>query len=487
MKKLRLLLALLLALVTLAGIMPAAMAGECPSSPDGYHYWYSTYSGDWMDSCTFEGWFFDICYYCSATRNWSYETRYYHVWDDWVTVTPATCSSPGLRKRVCLDCGKEETEHIYEAHSYGPWNILVEATDHSSGTREHSCTVCGFSEQNTYDPEGTLRRGDKGDAVKALQRLLINRGYLGAGGADGDFGEGTENAVKAFQSAVGLTADGIAWPQTIKRLDPDAELPSPSAECCVSSVAATDVGELEHTLSFCQLHAAMNTGAVTLPAQSRKLLWTSALDLEYETLLGQVGSEADKTVIQQEREAFQAWFSAYGEYLTAQFPNEAEYVDTVLTDQLMRHCAILCWLAHPEEPAPEVAVSFSAASPSAPDCCTREEIIQENGVVSSIRLCGAHNAMAVAASAMPPEQALMLWRMSETNLIEGMTENAGGSLRGMVRNSLITTEQDSFAQWLDSLEQLIRLLRPGEPDTATVMVTDALFQYIVDRCAMTSH
>ena len=81
----------------------------------------------------------------------------------------------------------------------------------------------------------------------------------------------------------------------------------------------------------------------------------------------------------------------------------------------------------------------------------------------------------------------MLWRMSETNLIEGMTENADGSLRGMVRNSLITTEQDSFAHWLDSLEQLIRLFRPGEPETATVMVTDALFQYIVDRCAMTSH
>ncbi len=42
MKKLRLLLALLLAFVMLAGIMPVALAGECPSSPDGYHHWFST-------------------------------------------------------------------------------------------------------------------------------------------------------------------------------------------------------------------------------------------------------------------------------------------------------------------------------------------------------------------------------------------------------------------------------------------------------------
>lgn len=484
MKKLRLLLALLLAFVMLAGVMPVALAGECPSSPDGYHHWFSTYSGDWMDSCTFEGWFFDMCSYCSATKNWSYETRYYHTWGDWITVTLGTCSSPGLRKRICMSCGAEETETLYAAHSFGPWNILEEATDHSSGTREHSCTVCGFTEKRTYDPEGTLRRGNKGGAVKALQRMLIDRGYLAAGGADGDFGEGTENAVKAFQSAVGLTADGIAWPQTIRLLEPEASPPSPSGEACTISMAATGAGELEQALSFCQLHAAMNTGAASLPVQNRKVLWSSALDLEYVTLLGQVGSEA---VIQQEREAFQAWLTAYEELLKAQYPNDAEYVETVLTDQMMRHCAILCWLSHPDAPAPEAAVPVSAASSNAPECCKREKVIQEKGVISRIHLCGTHNTMAIVTSSMPPEQALMLWRISENNLIEGLTGNDDGDLQGMVRKSLLSTEQDSFASWLDSLEQLVRFFRPDEPETAARMVTDVLILHIVDRCSMNAH
>jgi len=40
-------------------------------------------------------------------------------------------------------------------------------------------------------------------------------GYdCGSCGADGDFGTGTYNAVKKFQSDYGLTQDGIAGPQT---------------------------------------------------------------------------------------------------------------------------------------------------------------------------------------------------------------------------------------------------------------------------------
>lgn len=55
-----------------------------------------------------------------------------------------------------------------------------------------------------------LSRGCKGTGVKALQILLIGWGYpCGIWGADGDFGPGTENAVKIFQKARGLTPDGM--------------------------------------------------------------------------------------------------------------------------------------------------------------------------------------------------------------------------------------------------------------------------------------
>ena len=55
----------------------------------------------------------------------------------------------------------------------------------------------------------TLQKGSKGDDVKALQQRLIELNYL-SGSADGDYGGKTASAVELFQSAVGLTATGIA-------------------------------------------------------------------------------------------------------------------------------------------------------------------------------------------------------------------------------------------------------------------------------------
>jgi len=61
----------------------------------------------------------------------------------------------------------------------------------------------------------TLRRGSKGDMVKKLQTALIDQGFsCGKWGADGDFGSATENAVKAYQEAHGLTPDGIVGEAT---------------------------------------------------------------------------------------------------------------------------------------------------------------------------------------------------------------------------------------------------------------------------------
>jgi putative chitinase len=58
---------------------------------------------------------------------------------------------------------------------------------------------------------GTLRRGSKGEDVKRMQAKL-------ALAADGDFGPGTEAALKKWQAANGLTADGVAGPKTLAKL-----------------------------------------------------------------------------------------------------------------------------------------------------------------------------------------------------------------------------------------------------------------------------
>ena len=60
----------------------------------------------------------------------------------------------------------------------------------------------------------TLRRGDENAEVLVLQQYLLNLGYL-SNEPDGQFGSGTERAVKLFQEANGLTADGVAGKGTL--------------------------------------------------------------------------------------------------------------------------------------------------------------------------------------------------------------------------------------------------------------------------------
>lgn len=63
----------------------------------------------------------------------------------------------------------------------------------------------------------TLRRGHSGEDVRQLQLLLRSAGF-DPSGADGVFGAKTEDAVKAFQRARGLVADGLAGPLTVAAL-----------------------------------------------------------------------------------------------------------------------------------------------------------------------------------------------------------------------------------------------------------------------------
>lgn len=64
-----------------------------------------------------------------------------------------------------------------------------------------------------------LKRGAKGNDVKAMQTLLIGYGYsCGSSGTDGSFGPATENAVKAYQNYNGLGVDGICGPKTWAKL-----------------------------------------------------------------------------------------------------------------------------------------------------------------------------------------------------------------------------------------------------------------------------
>ena len=61
----------------------------------------------------------------------------------------------------------------------------------------------------------TLRRGAKGENVTRMQQALEATGFpLPKYGIDGSFGRETLSALKAFQKANGLAADGICGPKT---------------------------------------------------------------------------------------------------------------------------------------------------------------------------------------------------------------------------------------------------------------------------------
>lgn len=77
-----------------------------------------------------------------------------------------------------------------------------------------------------------LKVGSKGDDVKKVQEKL-------GLGADGIFGPGTEQAVKAWQSANGLTADGIIGANTFAKMFSDESASSDDTAASPAPVAAS--------------------------------------------------------------------------------------------------------------------------------------------------------------------------------------------------------------------------------------------------------
>jgi anionic cell wall polymer biosynthesis LytR-Cps2A-Psr (LCP) family protein len=69
-------------------------------------------------------------------------------------------------------------------------------------------------EIGTIDQQTTLHAGSSGEGVRSLQDKLIQLGFL-SGNASGTYDQPTVGAVKQYQRANGLSADGIAGPETL--------------------------------------------------------------------------------------------------------------------------------------------------------------------------------------------------------------------------------------------------------------------------------
>ena len=98
-----------------------------------------------------------------------------------------------------------------------------------------SARKAGSSSSSSSSSKGTCQPGDTGDAVRKVQKRLIALGYL-SGSADGDYGNMTKKAVKAFQQRNGLNVTGSVNSNTLAKLN------SSSAKRAVSDSSSSSSG-----------------------------------------------------------------------------------------------------------------------------------------------------------------------------------------------------------------------------------------------------
>ena len=69
-----------------------------------------------------------------------------HTYNDWVVVTPATCTTAGKKKHTCTECGHVETQEIPATGHH--WK------DNGDGT--HTCPDCGATEGQPFNTNSAL-------------------------------------------------------------------------------------------------------------------------------------------------------------------------------------------------------------------------------------------------------------------------------------------------------------------------------------------
>lgn len=125
-------------------------------------------------------------------------------------------SSAALTAYLCDRYGiPKDRSHII-GHSEAPGNDHTDPGVNWNWTYYMQLVAAGggsTADGLSFTSYATQRSGSTGAQVKAVQQLLNQQGYE-AGAEDGTFGPATESAVKAFQTARKLSADGAVGPRT---------------------------------------------------------------------------------------------------------------------------------------------------------------------------------------------------------------------------------------------------------------------------------
>ena len=117
----------------------------------------------------------------------------------------------------------------------------------------------GYSSSSTVPTGTSLSLNMKNDAVLAMQKALAALGYYD-GEFTGNFGPKTETAVKEFQRAKGISADGIAGPQTLEAINSASKS---SGSSTGETLRKEDTGDLVRALQRDLAALGYYTGEVT--------------------------------------------------------------------------------------------------------------------------------------------------------------------------------------------------------------------------------
>ena len=101
---------------------------------------------------------------------------------------------------------------------YKKYIKITGSSDDSKKSSSKSSDSKKSSSKSSGSSNGTCGPGDTGDAVKKVQKRLKKLGYY-SGSIDGDYGNGTKSAVKAFQKRNGLDANGKVNSKTLSKLN----------------------------------------------------------------------------------------------------------------------------------------------------------------------------------------------------------------------------------------------------------------------------
>lgn len=139
------------------------------------------------------------------------------------------------------------------------WGLMTKYFDYETASEDGGGFALG---------DRLLKNGCEGADVREMQEALISLGYdCGRWGADGDFGDATEMAVRAFQKDKRLTVDGDYGPITHKAL-------MAALEAAGSAGGTGDMVEIDG--GQCWVRTEPNTGGDRLGVAKEGSTWPYA-------------------------------------------------------------------------------------------------------------------------------------------------------------------------------------------------------------------